>query len=212
MKNSATLPFPGRCARWPALAGTAVLAAACASGAGAPPVTGAEAEALFGDLAGVWVLDEFGSSGQIATPARRELRSFVITKSGGRGHIIRGAEGVASPGIQEATYEVLRRRPEILTLLVDSAKLVYMPVSGRDIEVPMNGQWVGQTEGEWEVRTRVFWDDGRLGLEHEVASKGWVTEVLEVVNGRLEMTREIHRVDEPPAPIVLVYDRDEEGG
>lgn len=209
MKKSARLPSRGPCARWSALAGAALLTAACASGGGGPPLTGAEAEALFGDLAGVWVLDESGSSAQVATPARRELKSFVITRSGGRGHISGAVEGVAAPGVQEATYEVFRRRPEILTLRADSAKLVYMPVSGQDIEVPMNGQWVRRTEGEWEVRTRVFRDDGRLGIEHEVGAKGWVTEVLEVVDGRLKMTREIHRVGDAPAPVVLVYDRDE---
>ena len=211
MKNIATLPFRSPCARWSALAGTAVLAAACVSG-GVPPVTGAEAEALFADLTGVWVLDEAGSSGQIATPTRRELTSFSMTRSGGRRIMTGAAEGIASPGVREATYEVLRRRPEILTLRADSAKLVYMTVSGEDVEVPLNGRWVRRTEGEWEVRTRVFRDAGRLGLEHEVGAKGWVTELLEVVDGRLRMTREIHRVDEPPAPIVLVYDRDEGEG
>ncbi len=212
MKNMATLLFRSPCARWPALAGATVLAAACASGGSAPPVTGAEAEALFADLTGVWVLDEAGSSAQIATPTRRELTSFTMIRSGGRSYMTGATEGVASPGVQEATYEVLRRRPEILTLRADSAKLVYMTVSGQDVEVPLNGRWVRQTEGEWEVRTRVFWDQGRLGLEHEVGAKGWVTEVLEVVDGRLRMTREIHRVDEPPAPVVLVYDRDEGEG
>lgn len=212
MNPSATFSSCSRRVRGTVLAGLAVLTGACATGGGGPRPVGAEAEALFAELSGVWVLDESGSSGQVAIPTRRELTSFVITRSGGRGYISGATEGVAAPGVQETTYEVLRRRPEILTLRADPAKLVYMPLSGQDIEVPMNGQWVGRTEGEWEVRTRVFWDDGRLGIEHEVGAKGWVTEVLEVVDGRLRMTREIHRVDEPPAPIVLVYDRDEGEG
>ena len=42
-----------------ALVGLAVLAAACASRGGAPtPLTGAEAEAFFAGLNGVWELDE----------------------------------------------------------------------------------------------------------------------------------------------------------
>lgn len=45
-----------------ALVGTVALTAACASGGGAPPVTGAEVEALFVGLTAVWVLDESRSA------------------------------------------------------------------------------------------------------------------------------------------------------
>lgn len=45
-----------------ALAGVVAWTAACASGGGRPAMTGAEAEALLGDYAGLWVLDESTSS------------------------------------------------------------------------------------------------------------------------------------------------------
>lgn len=45
-----------------ALAGLVALTAACASGGGAPPLTGAEAEAVFAGLSGVWKLDESSSA------------------------------------------------------------------------------------------------------------------------------------------------------
>ena len=194
-----------------ALAVMAVLTAACASGGGAPPLTGAEATALFADLTGVWVLDDSGSSPQIETATRREVTGFVKTSTRAGSHTSGATEQIASPGVMEATFEVLRRRPEVLTLVVDSVKLLYMPLSGQNIVVPMNGGWTAQIEGEWEVRTRVLWDDGKLGLEHEVGAGAWVTEVLEVVDGRLQVTRAIHHVREA-IPLVLIYDRDEGGG
>jgi len=213
MRTGATFRSRARGVAAVAVAGSAALTAACASGGGGPrPVVGAEAEALSAELSGVWVLDESGSSaptGMGPAPRSSGSGSFTIIKGpGGQSRIVGDVpSGIAAPKARPATFAVLLRRPEILTLRVDSAQLVYMPLSGRNIHVPMGGEWTSQTEGESEVRTRVVWDEGRLGLEHEVDASGWVTEVLEVVNGRLRMTREIHRAGESP-PIVLVYDRD----
>ena len=201
------------------------LMSACASGGGAPPLVGAEAEALFAELTGVWVLDEFGSSPQIATPTRTEVTRFTINKSGGRGYISEVTGKPAKPGLPEATYEVLRLRPEILTLQVDSWQLVYTPLGGRSLTVPMNGKWTARTDGKWGVRARVVWDQDDLGLEHQVGLKGWVTEYLEVVAGRLRMERALYgdwgsspvmramRGDqESSALLVLMFDREEDGG
>ncbi len=58
------------------------------------------------------------------------------------------------------------------------------------------------------MRTRAFWDGPRLGVEHMVGSDGRVRVVLEIVEGRLEMTRTTGLMGERVAPIVLVYDRE----
>ncbi len=77
----------------------------------------------------------------------------------------------------------------------------------------MNGDAITQFEGEHRVQTRVVWDDGKLGLEHSVDSEAWVREVLEVVDGRLMMTRTMRVLGDAnsPSPLVLVYNREEAG-
>lgn len=62
MVTDATLPIRGPGARWMAAAAMAAFVTACASGGGGPPVTGAEAEAIFAELSGVWVLNEENST------------------------------------------------------------------------------------------------------------------------------------------------------
>ena len=143
-----------------ALAGMAVLSAACATGANAPPVMGAEAEALFADLTGVWVLDESGSSPPMGQSSSQSIGSgsFTIVKGPGGTGRITGDVPVAraSPAIRKATFEVLRRRPKRLVLQVDSLQLVYMTALGRNIEVSMNRGWVSQSVEGQNVRTRIF--------------------------------------------------------
>ncbi len=102
----------------------------------------------------------------------------------------------------------MRRRPEALAIGVQGEELAYVPTPGEGITLPLNGGWVSQTGGEHRVRTRAFWDGPRLGVEHMVGSDGRVRVVLEIVEGRLEMTRTIRFVGERVAPMVLVYDRE----
>ena len=157
------MPFPavvrrqaasGRC--WPAgvplLTPVLVLAlAACASGGGSPPLTGAEAEAIFAGLTGT------------------------------------------------------------LILRVDEDRLAYVPTPGQSMEMPMSGEWIWQDPERQSVRTRVYWDGDRLALERRARSSGQVRAVLEIVDGRLRITRRIRvpRMSAPAPPFVLVYDRDE---
>ncbi len=197
-----------------ALAGLAVLTSACASSGRAPPVTGPEAEALFAALTGTWVLDERESSSPMDMPAALEVtESFVIVRGpGGSGQVIGDVNDIqVSLAKREKAREVLGRWPTTLVLLVDEVQVAYTPTTGESITVPMSGESTTQFEGEHRLHTRVVWEDGELGLEHSVDSEAWVREVLEVVDGRLRMTRTMRVLGQAgsPAPLVLIYRRDE---
>ena len=197
-----------------ALAGLAVLTSACASSGRAPPVTGPEAEALFAALTGTWVLDEGESSSPMDMPAALEVtESFVIVRGpGGSGQVIGDVNEIqVSLAKREKAREVLGRWPTTLVLLVDEVQVAYTPTTGESLTVPMSGESTTQFEGEHRLHTRVVWDDGSLGLEHSVDSEAWVREVLEVVDGRLKMTRTMRVLGAAgsPAPLVLIYWRDE---
>lgn len=198
-----------------ALAGLAVLTSACASSGRAPPVTGPEAEALFAALTGTWVLDERESSSPMDMPAAPEVEteSFVIVRGpGGSGQIIGDVNDIqVSLAKREKAHEVLGRWPTTLVLLVDEVQVAYTPTPGESLTVPMSGESTTQFEGEHRLHTRVVWEDGKLGLEHSLDSEAWVREVLEVVDGRLRMTRTMRVLGAAgsPAPLVLIYRRDE---
>ena len=197
-----------------AVAGMAMLTTACASGGRAPPPIGPEAEALFAELTGAWVLDESASSAPTETdPSQVGPRSFTIVKGpGNQGRIIGDVAALSvSPSVREATYEVLWRRPRMLALRLDGLTLVYTPLAGESIEVPMNRGSVTRTVGRESVRTETFWDEDGLGFEHMVGSQGRVRVLLNVVDGRLELTRTLHLAGDVVPPIVLRYDRAEEG-
>ena len=170
-------------------------------------MTGPEAEALVGDYAGRWVLDESGSSSPMDNPASEDRPGRQVISSGNRTLIIEeGREGLRSSAIRHAMFEVLRSRPETLSLQVDGIKLVYSPSPGQSIEIPMNGGSASRTVRGQVVRTRLFVEEGRLGFEHSVGMERQVQEVLEIVGGRLKITRTIVRSRDVD-PVVLVYDR-----
>ena len=199
-----------------ALVAAVALAAACASGGGAPPMTGAEAEALFAELTGAWVLDESASSAPTETgpvPQRVGSGSFTIVKGpGGQGRITGDvAAASVSATVREATYEVWGWRPKMLALQVNGVTLSYRPLPGESIELPMNGGSLTRPVEREIVRTEIFRVVDGLGLEHRVGSQGRVQVVLKVVDGRLEMTRTMRLASDVVLPIVLRYDR-EEGG
>lgn len=200
---------------FPALAGLAVLTSACASSGRAPPVTGPEAEALFAALTGTWVLDERESSSPMDMSAVPEVEteSFVIARGPGESGQASSTVGDIEAWLarREKARELLGRWPTTLVLAVDEVQVAYAPTPGESVTVPMSGESTTHFEGEHRVHTRVVWEDGRLGLEHSVDSEAWVREVLEVVDGRLRMTRTMRVLREAgsPAPLVLVYWRDE---
>ncbi len=193
-----------------ALVTVAVAGAACASGGGGQVVmTRAETDALLAEYAGSWVLDELGSSPQVTIPRPERRTESRVVRSDQLDDLRRQAEeGQRLIAVRQATFELLRRRPEALALGVQGEELAYVPTPGDSITLPLNGGWVSQTGGEHRVRTRAFWDGPRLGVEHMVGSDGWVRVVLEIVEGRLEMTRTIRFMGERVAPMVLVYDRE----
>lgn len=197
------------------LAGVAGMTVGCASSGRASPVTGPAAEALFVALTGRWVLDERASSPpmNIASTADPGDESFTIIKGpGGSGQII-GAPGAGSNSLagRENTLEVLARRPVTLVLRVDGGELVYTPTPGQSVTVPMSGGSITQFEGEHRVLTRIVWDDDQLGLEHTVNPDDRIRVVMEVVDGRLRMTRtlRIFGAADASLPLVLVFSRDE---
>lgn len=196
------------------LFGAVALTTACASGGGGPPqVTVAEAEAIGALFGGRWVLDESGSSPQISTPRPAAPQTFtVVVSSSGRGQIPAGVRAAAeAEAVRQAAFSVLRRRPRTLDLGVDGARLVYAPAPGSRITLPINGGSRTQYEDGEVVRTRVRWDGVKLQFEHQVRSDGLIGEVLELVGGRLQMTRTIRVAGETVAPLVLLYDREGSG-
>lgn len=199
-------PRTGLGAGGPALAGTVALAVAgCASGGGGPPLTGAAAEALFAELTGVWVLKESTSSP--TPPAPPEIESFEIIRGGPR----QNSESTAlvrNLSITEAAYEVLRQRPDTLRLRVDEMGVAYAPSRGDSIMVPMDGGSVLYRLQRNTVRTRVVWDDYNLALSHRADGGSEVRERLQIVGGRLWMTRTVRGAGTALAPVVLVYDRE----
>ncbi|MDE2763658.1 MAG: hypothetical protein OXQ94_04615 [Gemmatimonadota bacterium] len=217
MRTGATSPSRPRGVGGVAIAGLAALTAACASGGRSPPPVGPEAEALFASLTGVWVLDETSRSARIprieksVTVERRVVRSDQRELA--RSEARRSAEEAArrEMAVVEAVMNVFARRPSKLVLRVDGEKLIYVPTPGERVEVPMSGGWVRQLVGRQSVRTRVYWDADRLALEHLVHSDAQVREVLEIVDGRLQMTRTVRAPRASVSPFVLRYDRAEEG-
>ncbi len=105
------------------------------------------------------------------------------------------------------TIEVLRRRPETLILTADQAELVYTPIPGNTMTIPMDGTEIELREGEHRVRTNVDWDGSLLSLEHQVVSGGRVRETFEVIGDRMIMTRSILVGGGAAEPLVLAYDR-----
>ena len=96
-----------------------------------------------------------------------------------------------------------------------------MHMTGQGMEMPMSGEWIIRQHlespvpgrvpgrGRYTVRTRVYWDGDRLALEHRAKAGGQVRAVLEIVDGRLQVTRSLRdsRIA-ALAPLVLVFDRD----
>ena len=174
-------------------------------------MTGAEAEALLGDYAGLWVLDESASSPPMDNPVSEDRPGRQVISSGNRTVIIeQGRESLRSSAVRHAMFEVLRRRPETLSVRVDGITLVYTSSPGPSIEIPMNGGSASRTVRGQIVRTRLFVEEGRLGFEHSVGAEREVREVLEIVDGRLKITRTIVRSRDVD-PVVLVFDRGRPG-
>ena len=188
----------------------AAIGAACASGGGGWAVmTRAEIDAMLAGYAGHWVLDESASSPQVTIPGPETRIGTRVVRADQLDDLRREAEeGQRLMAIRQATFELLRRRPEALVLGVQGDELVYDPTPGERIKLPLNGGWVSQTGGEHRVRTRAFRDGSRLGVEHMVGSDGRVSVVLAIVGGRLEMTRTMLFVGGRVAPMVLVYERE----
>ncbi|MDE0357043.1 MAG: hypothetical protein OXN92_04785 [Gammaproteobacteria bacterium] len=187
----------------------AAIGAACASGGGGWAVmTRAEIDAMLAGYAGNWALDESASSPQVTVPGPETRIGTRVVRADQLDDLRREAEERQRlMAIRQATFELLRHRPEALVLVAQGDELAYIPTPGESITLPLNGGWVSQTGGEHRVRTRAFRDGPRFGLEHTVGSDGWVSVVLEVVEGRLKMTRTMRFMSERVAPIVLVYVR-----
>ena len=133
------------------------------------------------------------------------------------------AERMAAEGLQRLMadlrdlrpiLEVWLDRPSTLILRVDEDRLVYVPTPGRRVEMPMSGEWISWQDPEGQsVRARVYWRGDKLSLEHRAGSGGRVRSVLEIVDGRLRISRtlQLPRMSAPTRPYVLMYDRDEGG-
>lgn len=187
----------------------AVIVAGCASGGGAPAPTPEERDALLARYAGDWVLDQGASSPQISIPRPDTYTETRIVSSDEIADLRREVEeGNKLLATRFATYQLMRRRPNALSLAVPGDELVYVAPPAEGISLPLGGGWVVRMEDSHRIRSRVFWEGPRIGLEHVVDSEGRVRVVLEIVDGRLEMTRTMRFENERVAPIVLVFGRE----
>lgn len=201
------------------LAGLAVLAAACASRGGAPtPLTGAEAEAFFAGLNGVWELDESSFTGPFKFQLQKDQTEVLQFETLEEARQV--SERIAQESIQRTIaalkpiMEVWLQEPNTLILRVDEERMIYVPTPGRSMEIPMSGEWIIWQDAEGQsVRARVSWDGDRLALERRVGSHGQVRSVLEIVDGRLRISRALRvpRMSTPTPRFILMYDRDEGG-
>lgn len=195
-----------------ALAGLTALTAACASGGGALPLTGAEAEVLVAGITGVWELDKSSSEmpewniRSVGTPIPGEnveqARQEAVRMSEATMAVLEPILSVAQPWTT-------------LSLRVDEERLVFVSTPGGSLEVPMSGEWIDWTEqvlGRHPIRTRVYRDGDNLALEHRPRAGGQVRSVLEVTDGRLQITIRVRALRRSLAPWVLVYERNEAGG
>lgn len=189
-----------------------VITLGCAGGGGGPPVSGEAATSLFATYSGRWELDASSSTPQIPnqlegvqdeTPVAdiarnetREMRRYRRMYESRR----------MSVAHMRTTIEVLRRRPETLVLTVDENQLVYTPIPGETLTVPMDGTDIEMREGEHRVRTNIEWNGSLLSLEHQVVQGGSVRETLEVIGDRMIMRRTISGAT-AGEPLVLAYDR-----
>lgn len=192
-------------------AGLTALSAACASRGGAPPLTGAGAEALFADLTSVWVLDESSTTNtKIELQPETEI-AFENVEQARQEAVRRGDEEVQRLRVVlEPIFKVFQR-PSTLILRVDEERLVFEPTPGQNMELPMNGEWIELPSGGQSLRARMYWDGDRLALEHRASSGARAQSVLEVVDGQLKITITIRVRRAFASPFVLIYDRDEGG-
>ena len=189
-----------------------VVTLGCAGGGGGPPVSGEAATSLFANYSGRWVLDESSSTAQIPNQLEgvqdeapiadisrnesREMRRYRRMYESRR----------MSVAHMRTTIEVLRRRPATLVLTVSETGLVYTPIPGETLTVPIDGTQIELREGEHRVRTNIEWNGPVLSLEYKVVSGGTVRETLEVVGDRMIMTRTVSGAG-AGEPLVLAYDR-----
>ena len=194
MRSNARFPIHGPRARTMALASLAGFSTACVSGGGLPPPTGMEAEAIIASLTGEWVLDESGSTPEPDLPQITD----VATSAGG--------SPLNTAALRRAAFGLFLQRPTELALRTDGVHLAYMPSPGDTIEIPTNGDATSRRVNEQFVRTRILWEGGRLGVEH--ALDVWrVGETMDLVDGRLEITRAIRRTGVSLSPVVLRFHR-----
>ena len=122
-----------------------VVTLGCAGGGGGPPVSGEAATSLFANYSGRWVLDESSSTAQIPNQLEgvqdeapiadisrnesREMRRYRRMYESRR----------MSVAHMRTTIEVLRRRPATLVLTVSETGLVYTPIPGETLTVPIDG-------------------------------------------------------------------------
>lgn len=197
-----------------ALVIVAIIGTACASGGGGVILTPDQVAALRMEYSGNWVLDETGSSPKstsVSGPTRETVTAVVPAQDLERFRRELEAEA-RTQAIRAATLQILHRRPGTLSIQVEGEELVYNPTPGTRIALPLDGGTVSDFEGESSIRTRLILDGPGLDIEHTVDSEGQINAVLEIVGGRLKITRTMQIVGETIAPIVLVYDREGAGG
>lgn len=112
--------------------------------------------------------------------------------------------------IQQETFWIFNFYPRKLVIEVEGDSLVYRPTPGPGSVLPLDGGSIARPESKRDVSSRVNWDIERLEFTHQVEGTGRVTEVFELVEDRLRVTRTLRVRGQNASPFVLMYDRQQE--
>ena len=129
-------------------------------------MSGADNAQLFATYSGTWILDVSSSSPQIPNALEgvedNQQVEDLASRPGGlreQRYWRRLAARQRDIGALRETIEVLRERPETLTLQLDATTFAYRPTPGTAMELPMDGTDIDRSEGEYPVDAKLEWDE-----------------------------------------------------
>ena len=192
--------------------GLTLAATACASGGG-PQMSAADSAQLIATYSGTWILDESSSSPQIPNALEgvedNQQVEDLASRPGGfreQRYWRRVAARQRDIGAMRETIEVLRERPETLTLQLDATTFTYRPTPGDPMELPMDGSDIDRNEGEYPVDAKLEWEAQFPVIVYTVTRGSSVRELFEAVGDRLIVRRTLAGAGEEGTQ-VLAYDR-----
>jgi hypothetical protein len=110
-----------------------------------------------------------------------------------------------------ATMELASVRPERIELHLTDSLFVLTERRSAQIQLPMNGDEIELSRGEWPLKAKVRWDDRKPRVERSVDEGGKVVDLYELLApDRLLVSRAVDAGLRGDVELSFVYDR--EGG